>query len=651
MSTWSPSSAVMDNANLTDFLRVVGIADWKTLLRRSNEEPAWYWDAVIRYYGIRFLQPYQMVMDVSEGPEWTRWCVGGTTNITLNCLDKHKGTRREQEVSIIWEGEDGSRRSWTYGELIQQTSRLAAGLKELGIGPGEAVGIFMPMMPETVAAFFAVAKIGAIAVPLFSGFGSDAVAARLRDADAVAVLATDTTKRRGRTVPIKETLDKALEACPSVQSVIVLESGKSGSKRHATRDVGWEEIVKGQPKYVPCEAMDADSPFMVIFTSGTTGKAKGTVHTHCGFVTKLASDFGLTLDFKSSDRMLWMSDLGWLVGPMQLVVTSFFGGGLVLGEGTPDYPESGRLWRLVQDHNVTYLGLTPTAARLMMSYGADEASRHDLSSLRIVVSSGELWTPDSWDWIFEHICQKARPILNVSGGTEVGWGIITSNVLQSAKPCSFAGPCLASGADVVDEWGNTVAVGERGELVMRVPSIGLTRGLWCDPDRYLDTYWRKIPGLWVHGDWATVDEDGFWYLHGRSDDTIMVAGKRCGPSEIEDLLMASGHLAEAAACAINDPVKGEAVLCVCVPTTGESVDETLKGELRDAVVKSLGSAFRPKDIVFVSDLPKTRSGKVMRRIVRAAYEGGDPGDLASLANPEAVQTLKVSVQKNKSAAP
>ena len=634
---WRPSADIIADANLTRFMAAHGIADYDALLAKSDSDPEWFWDTVIRHFGIRFYKPYERIMDTSQGLPWTRWCVGGTTNIVLNCLDAHQDHGRE---AVVWEAEDGQIRTWTVGDLKAETARLAAGLASLGIGKGDVVALFMPMLPETVAAFFAIAKIGAIVQPLFSGFGADSVASRMNDAGAVAAVTVDTTRRRGKTVRMKEILDQAAARVPSLAHVICLRGAGVDAPSAPGRDHDWHALTRGRPDEAPTAEMPADSPFMIVFTSGTTGPAKGTVHTHCGFVTKLAADFGLSHDFKPGDRMLWMSDLGWLVGPMQLVVTALFGGTLVLAEGTPDYPDRGRLWRLVQDHRVTCLGVAPTIARAMMQHGTDAVDKFDFSGLRIAISSGELWDPQSWHWFMDHVCRRQVPILNVSGGTEIGWGILTNTVLQPHKPCGFSSPCLAMGATVAGADGRSMPVGDTGELALRLPSIGLSRGLWNDPERYLEAYWNRVPDMWVHGDWASRDGDGTWYLHGRSDDTIMVAGKRCGPSEVESLLLATGHVAEAAATGVFDALKGEAIACACVPKPGVHPDEGLVEALRKAVVQGLGPAFHPRFFVFVSELPKTRSMKVMRRVVRALYEGRDPGDLASLVNPESLDELR-----------
>jgi len=625
-------------------MRCLDIADYDDLRVRADQDPDWFWNTVIEYFDIRFSRNYDAIIDRSSGAEWARWCVGGATNIVSNCLERHLGTPTANKAAIVWEAEDGTVRTWSHEELYAETCRLAEGLRSLGLGRGDVIGLYMPMIPETAAAFFAIARIGAIVLPLFSGFGGSAVASRLSDGGARAVITVDGTRRRGKSIDMKSMIDEAAASVPTLDHVVVLGTGCLETGWTEGRDHLWHDLTAGRSAVSNTEVMPADDPLMVIFTSGTTGKAKGTVHTHCGFVTKLAADFGLTGDFKADDRFLWMSDLGWLVGPMQLVVTTFFGATLVLAEGAPDYPDSGRLWRLVADHRVTYLGVAPTIVRAMMRNGTGDVERHDLSSLRLTVSSGELWTPEAWTWFFENVCRRQAPIINISGGTEIGWGILYCTVLHPQKPCCFTTPCLGMGVEILDARGEPVADGTQGELALRLPSIGLTRSFWNDDTRYLETYWSKIPGKWVHGDWASREEDGTWFLHGRSDDTIMIAGKRCGPSEVESLLLEPGLLTEAAATAISDPIKGEALLCVCVAAPGIAADDELRGRLRGLVEAGLGPAFRPKDLLFVTELPKTRSMKVMRRVVRAIYEGRDPGDLAALANPDAIEALRRTVQ-------
>lgn len=639
---WWPDEAVRRHSNWQAFIDATGLAGYAELAARADNDPAWFWDALIRFLGIRFYRPYREVLDLSEGLAFPRWCVGGTTNLALNCLDKHRGTATQTRPAVIWESETGEQRQWTYRELDAETCRLAAGLAALGLKRGDMVAIYLPMVPETVAAFLALAKLGCVVMPLFSGFGSAAIATRLADGEAVAVITIDATLRRGKTVPMKPVIDEAIGTAPSVRHVVVVRRIGTETPMTPGRDHWWHELVAGRPDDVPTAELDAEHMLMLVFTSGTTGRPKGTVHTHCGFATKTAQDFALCFDLKSTDRMFWMTDMGWLVGPVQITAATLAGATLVIAEGAPDYPDPGRIWRLIRDHRISFLGIGPTLARMLRRYGNDMVAPYDLSSIRVAASTGEPWDHASWMWVFEKVCGRKAPLMNYSGGTELG-GIVATNILYPIKPASFHGPIPGTGADIVDAEGRSLPAGMVGELVMRAPCIGTTRGLWRDRERYLDSYWRIIPGMWVHGDWASRDADGCWYIHGRSDDTIKISGKRTGPAEIENLLLATHAVTEAAAVGVPDPVKGAALVCAVVAAPAERPGPGLAQLLSDTISEGLGTSFRPQRIVFVSDLPKTRNMKVMRRLVRAVFTGEPPGDQSSLVNPEAVDELRSAV--------
>jgi len=640
-AVWWPDRHTLDNANLTRFMRALGVDSFEALNERASADPAWFHDELIRFLDYRFQQPYEQVLDLSDGLPFARWCVGGTTNVVLNCIDRWRNTARYTQPALVWEDEDGTVVTRTFADLDRETCQLAWGLRSLGLGRGDVVGMFLPNLPEAAAAMLAVAKIGGIVLPMFSGFGAEAIAQRLNDGRAKALITVDGSLRRGKPVGAKVVADEALRHCPGVRHVVVLGHLATEHEWQAGRDHWWHELAAGAPEdftSVPTEAMPADDPFLLMFTSGTSGKPKGVVHTHCGFPVKTALDMSICMDLKPDDRFLWMSDMGWLVGPILVFGGLQVGATVVLAEGAPNYPEPDRLWRLIERHRVSYLGLAPTVARLSMSIEAAAFAQRDLSSLRVIVSTGEPWTPEAWQWTFERVGQRKVPLLNYSGGTEIG-GILTGTVIHPLKPCAFAGPVPGTGADVVDAEGASVGLGVTGELVMRTPSIGLTRGLWHDRERYLESYWSRLPDLWVHGDFASRDADGMWYVHGRSDDTLKIAGKRTGPSEIEGLLMATGLLLDAAVIGVPDPIKGTAVVCVCVPRPGIDQDGAVK-RLSSAVTAGLGGAFKPAQVVFVADLPRTRNMKVMRRVVRSAWLAEDTGDLSTLFNPESVQDIR-----------
>lgn len=639
---WQPDSEIIASSNLKAFMRSMGVDTYEALLNVSSTEQERFWDTLLRHIDLQFYKPYTKIMDTSQGIPYTRWCVDGTTNLALNCIDKHRDTAAYQKTALLWDGENGEKRTLTYAQYDAEVCRFANALRELGIHKGDVVGLYMPMIPEVCAAFFAIAKVGAIVLPLFSGFGPQAIASRLEDAGAKAVITADGTYRRGQVVAMKTLLDEALEIYTQIERVIVVSRVGQvlSTPMQPGRDYAWEPLRARQPDTAQTEEMDAESICMLAFTSGTSGKAKGTVHTHCGFVSSVALDMGICMDFKPSDTFFWMSDFGWLIGALASVTAAFHGGSLLLAEGAPDYPDQGRLWRLVQDYQVSYFGIAPTAVRGAMRYGVEEVSKYDFSHLRITASSGEPWTDDAWLWFFEHVCQRKVPILNYSGGTEVGGGILGGTVLHPLKPSSFAGPLPGRGSAVFNEKGEAVDPGEVGELVMTQPSIGLTRSLYQDDARYIKSYWDVFPDVWVHGDWAMRDHDGMWYVLGRSDDTINVSGKRIGPSEIEGVLMSTGKILEAAMIGVPDALKGTALVCVCVANPGVETGDALRHELSQAIVEGYGASYRPKDILFVRDLPKTRSLKIMRRLIRSVYLDEPRGDTAALVNPEAVTELE-----------
>ncbi len=638
---WRPPEALRKASLMQGLLDYTGAKDRTDLNARADTDPAWFWQSVLEFLDIRFYEPYDQVLDTSKGAPWPVWCAGGKTNVVLNCIDRHRDTPVWDSCWIVWDGEDGARRELTYREMDAEISRFASALRARGYGKGDIIGLYMPMVPEGFAAMFAILKIGAIVLPLFSGFGPQPIQVRLNDAGARAVVTVDGTLRRGASIAMKAALDEALGGCPTIDDVFVVQrlGDRVDCAMTEGRDHWWHDVLSGQPDVLPTEIMDAEDPAFLVYTSGTTGKPKGTIGTHCGSVAKVALDINVCFDFKQTDRMMWVSDMGWLVGPLTAIATTFIGGSQVLLEGTPDYPATTRHWQVMQDNAVTWLGIAPTTVRGMMRYG-DEVDGFDFSALRISASTGEPWTLDAWRWLFERVGGGRVPIMNYCGGTECFGGIIASALLEPMTPCSFSGPIPGTGARVVDSDGNPAKPGVLGELVMTTPSIGNTRSLWQDDERYLESYWEMFPDMWRQGDWAMVDDQGYWYVTGRSDDTINISGKRTGPSEIEGALMSSGRISEAAVIGVPDPVSGAALCCVCVPMPGETAGEALRGAVSKAVTDALGRSYRPRDILFVSDLPKTRNMKIMRRVVRSVILDEPAGDLSSLVNPEAVDELR-----------
>ncbi len=640
---WRPDPATLAESNLQRFMDWHGIGSYEALMERATDDIAWFWDAVLDDLDIEFYEDYDQIVDRSDGIQFPQWCVGGRMNIVHNLLDKWQGTEVEQRDALRWEGEDGSTETLTYGELHARVCRCANGLRELGLGKGDAIGLYMPMTPEIVIAFLAIAKIGGIICPLFSGYGAGAIITRLQDVEAKALFTADGFARRAKPIPMKETADEALAACPSVEHVIVLDYlGRDDTPMQSERDIWWRELIPEQPPTAATERTAAEDVVMVIYTSGTTGTPKGAVHTHCGFPIKGAQDMYHAMDLKPGETMYWMSDMGWMMGPWLVFGTLTIGATMVLYDGAPDYPAPDRVWQLVEDHDVTHLGVSPTLIRALKTHGTEPVEQHDLSGLRAIGSTGSPWDPESWMWCFETVLDGEKPILNYSGGTEISGGIVCGNFFTPLKPGAFSGPVPGMDADVVDENGDPVR-GAVGELVIRQPWIGMTRSFWNDDDRYLNAYWNRFDDLWVHGDFAAIDDDGLWYILGRSDDTINVAGKRLGPAEVEAILNAHAAVAESAVVGVPHEVKGQEVVAFAVLKPGYDWSETLRSELMQRVTDALGKPLKPRAILFTEALPKTRNAKVMRRVIRATYLGEELGDVSSLEDPDTVEAIKNAV--------
>jgi len=636
---WRPSEKIVKSSNIWRFMQKHGIKTYRQLVKRSQAEIEWFWRAAEEDLGIQWFKKYKKVLDISKGIQWAEWFVNGRVNISYNCLDKHANSWRRNKIACMWEGEDGAVRKFTYYDTLVQTCKLASVLKDIGIKKGDAVGVFMPMTPETVIAFFAIVRLGAIFIPLFSGYGPQAVAARLSDCDAKALITTDGFKRKGAHVDMKKIADEAVQFCPGIKHIIVVQRTGANIELTHGRDILWSEIVNRKQKvYVKPEMMDSEDPFMIIYTSGTTGKPKGSVHVHGGFLVKISEEVAYQIDLHDDDILFWITDIGWIMGAWEIVGGMSLGGTIFLYDGAPDYPEPDRLWRMIEEHGITILGISPTAIRSLMRYGEEWVKKHDLSSLRVLGSTGESWNPDPYMWYFKNVGGSRCPVINISGGTEIGACFLSPHPIQPLKSCSLGGPALGMDIDVFDENGKPVR-GRVGELVCRKPWPGMTRGLWKDPCRYIETYWSRWKNIWVHGDWASVDKDGEWFLHGRSDDTIKVAGKRVGPAEVESALTAHNAVSESAAIGVPDELKGEAIVCFVVLKPGAEPCNPLREELKNIVVKQLGKTLMPKDIKFVKELPKTRNAKIIRRLIKATYLGQNVGDTSSLENPGVLEEI------------
>ena len=636
---WSPSEQQARDSRLWRFIQDHDCASYADLCRKAAREPEWFWDALVNELGIVWSTQYDNVMDTSQGIPFTRWFPGGRLNayesaVLRNC--KADPSR----LACIAEAESGATRQLTYGELQEAVERTAAGLHAIGVERGVAVGLYLPLVIENAVALLAITKLGAIAVPLFSGFGAEAIRQRLSDAQARVVITADGATRRGKPVPMKPIAEQAIAGLPHVQRLVVVTCAGLDAPLEPGRDVTWEEIEQPAHGRVATEAMASDEPLMLLYTSGTTGRPKGTVHGHAGLPIKSAQDWAFGMDVRPGERVMWVTDMGWVMGPLLVFGSLMLGGTAVLYDGAPDYPNPARVWAVAERQGVTHLGISPTLTRVLMSAGERALPQKPLSHLRVLASTGEPWTPEAWAWLFEVVGGGKVPIMNYSGGTECGGGIVSGNFLTPAKPGSFAGPIPGVDAEVFNDAGEPVR-GEVGELVIRQPYLGMTLGFWNDPQRYLDTYWSRWPNVWVHGDWAMVDDDGLWYILGRSDDTIKVAGKRVGPAEVEAAALDGTGVAEAAAVGIPDPLKGQSVVIFAVARPNADATPIPEAVSR-SVERSLGKPFKPAAVYVIPRLPKTRNGKILRRVIRNVFLGDPPGDLSSIddmASLDPIRTL------------
>lgn len=632
---WTPTPAFIQQTRLHQWIHALGENDYDSFLQRSIEQPQWFARTLEQQLGVVWDRPYETALDDSAGIQHPEWYVGGRLNILRTALERWAcDPQQAGQPALIWEGEDGEVRDISYAELQRQVNNVAQGLTELGVTTGDRVAIYMPMLLETVIAMLAVIKLGAIFTPAFSGYAAEALATRLQASGARLLITADGFLRRGKIIPMKEEADKAAQLSPALETVVVVR--RLGRELDwQPRDVDFAILQACDGSRCPTAVVDSNWPMMIIYTSGTTGKPKGAVHTHAGFPLKAALDVGLCMDVGRNDRLFWISDMGWLTGPVVIFGSLVNGACAVLYEGSPDYPQADRVWQTGARHRATHIGVSPTLVRSLMQHGDSIAQGHDFSSLRAFASTGEPWNSEPWLWLFNTVGQGKHPIINYAGGTEIGGGILTNVLLKPITPVTFNSRMPGMAAEIRDSVGNPVAQA-LGELALAKPWIGMTRGFWQEPERYERSYFDRFPNTWVHGDWAIRDEAGFWTITGRSDDTLNVAGKRIGPAEMESILVSHPQVLEAGAIGVPDDIKGEAPACFIVLHPGVHPSPALEIELLDLLARRLGKAMLPKRMHFITDLPKTRNGKIMRRVIRAAYLGDDTGDLSSLENPQAL---------------
>jgi len=618
---------------------IKSLGEYRGLYEASLRDPEGFWAQQAET--LRWSKKWDRVLEWT--PPFAKWFSGGTLNLSENCLDRHVTTWRKNKAAIIWEGEPGETRTLTYQELLREVGRFANVLKALGVHKGDRVGIYMPMIPEAAVAMLACARIGATHTVVFGGFSSEAVRDRMNDAEAKLIITADGGYRRGNVVPLKINVDGALKGAKTVQHVVVVRRTGAPVPFQAGRDHWWHELMAAASPVCPAEPLDAEHPLFILYTSGTTGKPKGVVHTTGGYLLQTALTTKYVFDLKDEDTYFCTADIGWVTGHSYVVYGPLANGATTLMyEGAPNHPEPDRLWDIVEKHRVNVFYTAPTAIRAFVRWGEQWPRKHDLSSLRLLGTVGEPINPEAWMWYRAVIGGGRCPIVDTWWQTETGSIMITP--LPGAvptKPGSGTLPFFGVDADVVDKDGKSVPTGAGGYLVIKKPWPSMLRTVYKDPDRYVEQYWKKFPGIYFTGDGARRDADGYFWIMGRVDDVINVAGHRLGTMEVESALVSHAKVAEAAVVGRPDELKGQALVAFVTPKGGLKADEVLRGELKEHVVKEIGSIARPEEIRFTDALPKTRSGKIMRRLLRDIAAGKETvGDTTTLEDFSVLAKLR-----------
>uniref|UniRef100_A0A7V4CHH4 Acetate--CoA ligase n=1 Tax=candidate division WOR-3 bacterium TaxID=2052148 RepID=A0A7V4CHH4_UNCW3 len=622
-----PPKELVENSNIKKFMDKHGIKTLEELLEKSQKNIEWWWEENAKE--LEWFSPWKKVLEWNL--PFAKWFVDGKINIVHNALDRHIKTYRKNKVAYIFEGEPGEVEYWSYYKLYKEVNKLANALKKLGIKKGDRVTIYLPMIPQLPIAMLACAKIGAIHSVVFSGFSSQALKDRIIDAEAKVLITADGGYRRGKIVPLKANSDEALKECPTVEKVIVYKRTGENVPMKEGRDLWWHEITEKESDYCETEIMDSEDILYILYTSGTTGKPKGVVHVHGGYAVGTYTTLKYVFDIKDEDIWWCAADIGWVTGHSYIVYAPLMlGATSILYEGAPDYPDPGRWWKIIEREGVTILYTSPTAIRMHMRYGEEWANKYNLSTLRLLGSVGEPINPEAWRWYYKHIGKERCPIMDTWWQTETGSFIVSPLPITPLKPGSATKPLPGFNADVYTSDGKKIKPNENGLAVITSPWPSMLRTLYKDPERYKQVYWSRFPNVYLTGDSCTIDEDGYFWFRGRADEVLNVAGHRLGTAEIESALVAHPAVAEAAVIGIPHEVKGDVPKAFVVLKVGYQPSEELKNELKEWVAKEIGPIARPEDIEFRDKLPKTRSGKIMRRLLKAEALGLPIGDISTL---------------------
>ncbi len=629
-----PTVEQRENSNIFKFMKINNVSTLKELSHKANSDLGQFWKDVEKYFAIEWDKPYQNVLDVSKGLPWCKWFVDGKTNIYKSSVEKYCKLY-PNKTAYTFVSEDGRISKTTYSDLDKKVSKLANALKSLGVQKGDVVAIYLPMIEESILAILASAKIGAVQTVIFSGYSSESLQIRLHDCKAKILFTSDGFQRKGKLISQKKTVKEATKKI-NIKKIIVPYKGIDSYEK-SDDVIFYNDLILHQSESCSTEITDSQDPLFILYTSGTTGKPKGVVQVHGGFSVFAAYQAGFLIDTTENDVVLWPADIGWITGLVWNVYGLLLSGAsAVIYDGALDYPNFNRIWEMLQEFKATIFGISPTAVRLFKKNNIQPLNLYLLDKIKNIPTTGEPLDEDSWRWLYEKVGNKKIPIMNLSGGTEIGGAMLSVFPGMKLKPTTVGIPCPGMNLDVFDEKGNSLRE-ENGFLVVKSPWPAMTRGLLNDNQRYLDTYWSRFENIWFHGDYVLVDSDGLWYMKGRADDVINVSGHRMSPAEIEQTAISHEKISDAASIAIPDDITGEAIILFIVQEGNK--EPGLTAEISDFISQKIGKLARPKLVFLLSDLPKTRTGKIMRRLLKAKLLGLDLGDLSPLENPQVLEEI------------